>query len=100
MAQVQIQRPTPTQPTMGKPIPGALRTLFEPETRAPVNQNGSFEADRVLKSGYVQKRTQKTKVRMDICPLMYWHCRADLTNQVLETHLHRPEAESIVDIQD
>ncbi|KAI1108101.1 PH domain-containing protein [Nemania sp. NC0429] len=29
---------------------------------SPVNQNGSFEFDRVLKSGYVQKRTQKTKV--------------------------------------
>lgn len=28
---------------------------------SPVNQNGSFEFDRVLKSGYVQKRTQKTK---------------------------------------
>lgn len=29
---------------------------------SPVNQNGSFEFDRVLKSGYLQKRTQKTKV--------------------------------------
>ena len=29
---------------------------------SPVNQNGSFEFDRVIKSGYVQKRTQKTKV--------------------------------------
>ncbi|KAL5598819.1 uncharacterized protein BROUX77_005852 [Berkeleyomyces rouxiae] len=28
---------------------------------SPVDQNGSFEFDRVLKSGYVQKRTQKTK---------------------------------------
>ncbi|TVY89792.1 putative PH domain-containing protein [Lachnellula willkommii] len=28
---------------------------------SPVNQNGSFEFDRVLKSGYVQKRTRKTK---------------------------------------
>ncbi|KAK3313787.1 hypothetical protein B0H66DRAFT_607030 [Apodospora peruviana] len=31
------------------------------DTYSPVNQNGSFEFDRVLKSGYVQKRTQKTK---------------------------------------
>lgn len=30
---------------------------------APVNQNGCFEIDRVIKSGCVQKRTQKTKVR-------------------------------------
>jgi hypothetical protein len=29
---------------------------------SPVNQNGSFEFDRVLKSGVVQKRTRKTKV--------------------------------------
>jgi hypothetical protein len=29
---------------------------------SPVNQNGSFEFDRVLKSGYVSKRTRKTKV--------------------------------------
>ncbi|KAI9736917.1 MAG: hypothetical protein M1818_005968 [Claussenomyces sp. TS43310] len=28
---------------------------------SPVNQNGSFEFDRVLKSGYVQKRTRRTK---------------------------------------
>ncbi|KAI2631048.1 PH domain-containing protein [Hypoxylon sp. NC1633] len=28
---------------------------------SPVNQNGSFEFDRVLKAGYVQKRAQKTK---------------------------------------
>ncbi|KAL2134185.1 hypothetical protein VTI74DRAFT_806 [Chaetomium olivicolor] len=31
------------------------------DTYSPVNQNGSFEFDRVIKSGYVQKRTQKTK---------------------------------------
>lgn len=62
MAQVQMQPPTaPAHIISRKPFPGALRTRFEPETRAPVNQNGSFEADRVLKSGYVQKRTQKTK---------------------------------------
>ncbi|KKA28132.1 hypothetical protein TD95_000973 [Thielaviopsis punctulata] len=28
---------------------------------SPVDQNGSFEFDRIVKSGYVQKRTQKTK---------------------------------------
>lgn len=32
-------------------------------TVAPVHQNGCFEVDRVIKSGCVQKRTQKTKVR-------------------------------------
>lgn len=29
---------------------------------SPVNQNGSFELDRVIKSGYLQKRAQKTKI--------------------------------------
>jgi hypothetical protein len=32
------------------------------DTYSSVNQNGSFEFDRVIKCGYVQKRTQKTKV--------------------------------------
>ena len=40
-----------------------LRSQIALETFSPVNQNGSFEFDRVIKSGYVQKRTQKTKVR-------------------------------------
>ncbi|KAI0866863.1 PH domain-containing protein [Xylaria cubensis] len=39
-----------------------LRNQLSLSTSSPVNQNGSFEFDRVLKSGYVQKRTQKTKV--------------------------------------
>jgi hypothetical protein len=30
---------------------------------SPVNQNGSFEFDRVLKAGAVLKRTRKTKAR-------------------------------------
>lgn len=34
------------------------------DTFSPVNQNGSFEFDRVLRSGYVQKRTRRTKVSM------------------------------------
>jgi len=33
---------------------------------SPVNQNGSFEFDRVLKSGTVVKRTRKTKVLLSI----------------------------------
>jgi len=33
------------------------------DTFSPVNQNGSFAFDRVLKSGEVHKRTRKTKVR-------------------------------------
>ncbi|KAK4123991.1 PH-domain-containing protein [Parathielavia appendiculata] len=37
------------------------RSRLAVDTYSPVNQNGSFEFDRVIKSGYVQKRTQKTK---------------------------------------
>jgi hypothetical protein len=32
-----------------------------PSATAPINRIGCFESDRVIKSGYVQKRTQKTK---------------------------------------
>ncbi|KAI0802550.1 PH domain-containing protein [Xylaria sp. FL0064] len=39
-----------------------LRNQLTLSVASPVNQNGSFEFDRVLKAGYVQKRTQKTKV--------------------------------------
>lgn len=39
-----------------------MRSRLPPDAFSPVNQNGSFEFDRVIKSGYVQKRTQKTKV--------------------------------------
>jgi len=47
------------------PAPDAaarLRGRLALNTFSPVNQNGSFEFDRVIKSGVVQKRTQKTKV--------------------------------------
>lgn len=32
------------------------------DTFSPVNQNGSFDFDRILKQGEVHKRTRKTKV--------------------------------------
>ncbi|KAI0128811.1 PH domain-containing protein [Xylariales sp. AK1849] len=38
-----------------------LKSQLGLTSSSPVNQNGSFEFDRVMKSGYVQKRTQKTK---------------------------------------
>ncbi|KAK0637306.1 hypothetical protein B0T17DRAFT_504659 [Bombardia bombarda] len=46
------------------PLPTTAARLKERlvvDTKSPVNQNGSFEFDRVLKSGYVQKRTSRTK---------------------------------------
>lgn len=49
-------------------LPASVQTLQRSgnltlDTFSPVNQNGSFEFDRVLKSGEVLKRTRKTKVR-------------------------------------
>ncbi|KAK3692468.1 hypothetical protein B0T22DRAFT_14839 [Podospora appendiculata] len=78
MTEVHMQPPTlsaPAQPTcqinlqippssvpMPPPNPAArLKSVLALDSSSPVNQNGSFEFDRVLKSGYVQKRTQRTK---------------------------------------
>ncbi|CAH0043046.1 unnamed protein product [Clonostachys solani] len=65
MAQTQFQRPGhptgPQAPLGSMPLPFRPRNRSDIDLKAPVNQNGSFEADRVIKSGYVQKRTQKTK---------------------------------------
>ncbi|TDZ30357.1 putative PH domain-containing protein [Colletotrichum spinosum] len=71
MAQSRVQ--TLPAPTIDIPIPPSAITLpndANPKVHSrlaldtyssPVNQNGSFEFDRVVKSGYLQKRTQKTK---------------------------------------
>ncbi|GKT43720.1 putative PH domain-containing protein [Colletotrichum spaethianum] len=74
MAQSQMQLPTPhpapsldvTMPPVSISLPNdtnaRLRSRIALDTySSPVNQNGSFEFDRVVKSGYLQKRTQKTK---------------------------------------
>jgi hypothetical protein len=34
------------------------------EAVTPIREDGCFEFDRVIKSGHVQKRTQKRKVRL------------------------------------
>ncbi|KAL2048208.1 hypothetical protein N7G274_000119 [Stereocaulon virgatum] len=44
-----------------KPTPGIRNGHLNLDTFSPVNQNGSFAFDRVLKSGEVLKRTRKTK---------------------------------------
>lgn len=55
----QSPQPTPGQP---QTTASGSRSRLAVDTYSPVNQNGSFEFDRVIKSGYVQKRTAKTKV--------------------------------------
>jgi hypothetical protein len=49
-------------------IPKSVQTLrptqtLSLDTSSPVTQNGSYEFDRIIKSGEVLKRTRKTKVR-------------------------------------
>ncbi|KAK4193959.1 hypothetical protein QBC35DRAFT_10812 [Podospora australis] len=58
---VNVEMP-PTSITI-PPAPTASRLIsrLTGDTYSPVNQNGSFEFDRVIKSGYVQKRARKTK---------------------------------------
>jgi hypothetical protein len=59
-----LQIPLPSSVTL--PPPSSANRFSQShmgiETFSPVNQNGSYDFDRVLKSGYVQKRTRKTKV--------------------------------------
>ena len=61
---VPLQIPPPSSvPLLTPSSSSKLRnSLLQLDTFSPVNQNGSFEFDRVLKSGLVQKRTRKTKV--------------------------------------
>jgi hypothetical protein len=56
------QSPQPTPGQQQQTTASGSRGRLAVDTYSPVNQNGSFEFDRVIKSGYVQKRTQKTKV--------------------------------------
>jgi hypothetical protein len=61
---VPLQIPPPS--SVALPPPSSASKLrnshLQLDTFSPVNQNGSFEFDRVLKSGFVEKRTRKTKV--------------------------------------
>ncbi|CAK7269745.1 hypothetical protein SEPCBS119000_003725 [Sporothrix epigloea] len=55
---------SPVSRAMAVPQSSTSRSLLPlvPDSYvSPVNQNGSFEFDRVIKSGSVQRRTQKTK---------------------------------------
>jgi hypothetical protein len=66
---------TPAKPTSMAPAPIKLSTPAQPRlcslqaqahtagVMSPVNQNGCFEFDRIIKAGPVLKRTRKTKVR-------------------------------------
>ncbi|KAF3769969.1 hypothetical protein M406DRAFT_96618 [Cryphonectria parasitica EP155] len=55
IAPTSIPLPTPN-------VASRLKNQNPLDSYSPVNQNGSFEFDRVIKSGYLQKRAQKTKI--------------------------------------
>lgn len=59
------RRTVPTGMKLSTPpnIESIRKTHLNLDTFSPVTQNGSFEFDRVLKTGAVLKRTRKTKVR-------------------------------------
>ncbi|KAJ5050447.1 uncharacterized protein L3040_002330 [Drepanopeziza brunnea f. sp. 'multigermtubi'] len=56
-----LRIPPPSQPLHSSSVNRIRNSHLNLESFSPVNQNGSYEFDRVLKSGYVQKRTRKTK---------------------------------------
>lgn len=51
----------PSQPNLPPSVSNLRSGHLTLDTLSPVNQNGSFEFDRVIKSGEVLKRTRKTK---------------------------------------
>ena len=59
-----LQIPPPSSVTLPPPSSASrfINSHLNLESFSPVNQNGSYDFDRVLKSGFVQKRTRKTKV--------------------------------------
>ena len=75
---------TKPSPAMAIPqvsaAPRPRQTLLLDTYVSPVNQNGSFEFDRVIKAGYVQRRTQKTKVRLQTTNFFIYTERAPFAN--------------------
>ncbi|KAH6890342.1 hypothetical protein B0T10DRAFT_316297 [Thelonectria olida] len=64
MADTLVERTAPrliVSPGTPLDIHARQRSNSNLDVFSPVNNDGCFEFDRVLKSGYVQKRTQKTK---------------------------------------
>lgn len=51
-------------PDSATPAQRARQHGLSLDTFSPVTQYGSYEFDRIIKSGEVHKRTRKTKVRM------------------------------------
>ncbi|KAI1425953.1 PH domain-containing protein [Xylaria sp. FL1777] len=80
-----------------------LRSQLTLSMVSPVNKNGSFESDRVLKSGYVQKRTQKTKVWKTVYlvlrPNALYIYKSDKESK-LRHKLHLSDLSAVVSLKD
>ena len=57
-------KPSPLAVSVPVPASKVRNSVLTPDafSSSVVTENGSYEFDRVLKSGYVRKRTRKTKV--------------------------------------
>ena len=67
----EIRHPENNKPrlppiSLPMPIPAGRNGQISLDVFSPVNQNGSFEFDRVLKSGHVLKRSRKTRVSISM----------------------------------
>jgi len=66
---IPTANPQRTSPPSKLAFPKSIHALKSSgltlDTHSPVTQNGSFEFDRIIKSGEVLKRTRKTKVCVD-----------------------------------
>jgi hypothetical protein len=74
------------------------------DTFSPVNENGSFEFDRVLKTGKLHRRVKHKHVSQPSGSLCTLHSTADLgcflgIQSFLETSLPRPPTESSISLQ-
>ena len=92
-------RISPTDPTAAPKPDSTIRNgHLNLDTFSPVNQNGSFAFDRVLRSGEVHKRTRKTKVSQRLL------CRSQTFNSsakslAMEIILPRPPTKSPLSLQ-
>ncbi|RKF77758.1 putative PH domain-containing protein PB16A4.02c [Golovinomyces cichoracearum] len=67
----------------------ARNSILKLDLVSPVNQNGSFEFDRVLKCGVVQKRTRKTKAWKSIFLVLRPNSLSIYKNQSEEKLRHK-----------
>ena len=81
-------------PPRNIPVPSPAKAFrgghLSLDTFSPVTQNGSYEFDRIVKSGDILKRTRKTKVGTQTYVQVE---QVTETAVVMEANLHSPSAE-------